>query len=310
MQYKQAILLALASFVAAQDTPSLTDLLSSQSDLSTLTELVSANPELLAALGSAQDITILAPSNAAFEEFLASEEGQAAAGDRAAVDALLQYHVLNGTFRSDAITETAAFVPTLLTNPAYTNVTGGQVVSAAKNGENVVIVSGAGAESTVSTADVAFTGGVVHVIDSVLTIPGKVSEAATAAELSSLVDALTTTELVSAVDETPDVTIFAPTNEAFAEIQSAIANASVEDISAVLTYHVIAGTVGYSSVLESGAELETLNGESVTITIDEAGAVFVNEAQVVVKDVLVANGVVHVIDAYVYPSLPISCPRN
>lgn len=63
--------------------------------------------------------------------------------------------------------------------------------------------------------------------------------------------------------------------------------------------HVVEGTVAYSSMLEDGANLTTLGGENVTISIED-GNVFVNSAQVTMPDVLVSNGVVHVIDKYEY----------
>ena len=79
-------------------------------------------------------------------------------------------------------------------------------------------------------------------------------------------------------------------------IASALENATTEDIASVLAYHVISGTVAYSSGLENGTVVETLGGGNVTITIDGEGGVWVNGAKVVTPDVLVANGVVHVID--------------
>ena len=120
-----------------------------------------------------------------------------------------------------------------------------------------------------------------------------------AANLTSLVGALTQAELVEAADTTPDVTIFAPNSAAFQSIGSALGNISTEDLASILTYHVVAGTVGYSSTL-SNTTLETLNGESVTITVSN-GTVYVNSAMVITADVLVANGVVHVIDNVLNP---------
>ena len=117
--------------------------------------------------------------------------------------------------------------------------------------------------------------------------------------MTSVAGALTSAELVETVDTTPDVTIFAPSNAAFQAIGSALGNISMEDLTSVLTYHVVAGTVGYSSML-SNMTLETLNGESVTITVSN-GTVYVNSAMVIVADVLVANGVVHVIDNVLNP---------
>ena len=142
-----------------------------------------------------------------------------------------------------------------------------------------------------------FTGGVVHVIDTVLTIPESDAATAIAANLTSLAGALTTANLVSTVDDLHDVTIFAPSNAAFQAIGSAVGSLSTSQLTSILEYHVINGTVGYSSGL-TNTTLKTVGGGSVTITI-ENGTVFVNSAKVIVPNVLVANGVVHVIDKYV-----------
>jgi uncharacterized surface protein with fasciclin (FAS1) repeats len=144
--------------------------------------------------------------------------------------------------------------------------------------------------------DVNFTGGVIHVIDRFLVLPEIPSDTLTTAGLSSLRGALNRTNLIETVDTTPDVTIFAPSNEAFRNIGSALANISDEDLANVLSYHVVSGTVGYSSGLENGTTLTTLSGDNLTVTIGEEGRVFVNNARVTIADILVANGVVHVID--------------
>lgn len=147
-----------------------------------------------------------------------------------------------------------------------------------------------------------FTGGVIHVIDRLLVLPEVVSDTLTTANLTGLRGALNATNLLDAVDTTPDLTIFAPSTEAFENIGSALANASVEDIASILTYHVVNGTVGYSSDLSNGTTLQTLNGQNLTITIGEGGRVFVNNARVTIPNILVANGVVHVIDEVLNPS--------
>lgn len=109
------------------------------------------------------------------------------------------------------------------------------------------------------------------------------------------------------MDDLSDVTIFAPTNAAFDAIGSAVGNLSKEQLSSILQYHVIKGTVAYSSLLTDGETVNTLQGEAVKITIQD-GTVFVNSAKVIMPDVLVSNGVVHVIDKYVFshPSAPSS----
>ena len=70
-----------------------------------------------------------------------------------------------------------------------------------------------------------------------------------------------------------------------------------------MSYHVVQGTVGYSTAL-SNTSLPTLNGKEVEITITDDGAVFVNSARVINADVLIANGVLHVIDEVLNPAKP------
>lgn len=142
----------------------------------------------------------------------------------------------------------------------------------------------------------------IHVIDRFLVLPEVVSDTLTTANLTSLRGALNATDLLEAVDTTPDVTIFAPSSQAFQDIGSALANLTTEQASNILTYHVVNGTVGYSSGIENGTVLTALNGQNLTITIGEEGRIFVNSARVTIADILVANGVVHVIDEVLNPA--------
>ncbi|KAL9603537.1 MAG: hypothetical protein Q9179_002154 [Wetmoreana sp. 5 TL-2023] len=231
-----------------------------------------------------------------------------ASNDTSAIQALLSYHILNGTYSASAVTETPAFIPTLLNNSAYANVTGGQVVEVVKQGDNVLFYSGLLANASVTTADQNFTGGVVHIIDNVLTIPQNVSSTAIAAGLSGVAGALTQADLVDAVDTLNDVTIFAPNNSAFQAIGSALPNLTTSQLASILQYHVVNGTVAYSSTLENGTSVAALSGGDLQITIAD-GDVFVNSAKVLIPDVLVANGVVHVIDNVLNPNNSNAAPE-
>ncbi|KAL9609305.1 MAG: hypothetical protein Q9167_005923 [Letrouitia subvulpina] len=313
MHSKVIALTALAASALAQmdmGNSSLTSVLSSAADLSNLTSFVSQFPQLLTTLSSATNITILAPSNEAFGKFLQSPAASAVtANDSNAIQALLSYHVLNGTYPAAAVKETPAFIPTLLNNPAYANVTGGQVVEAIAQDDSVVFFSGLLSNSTVTKADTNFTGGVVHIIDTVLTPPQNVSTTAQAAGLTALVGAVSKNpQIASTLDTTPDLTVFAPNNEAFQSIASILQNITTQQLSAVLGYHVINGTVAYSSTLTNGTSVPTLAGPNVTITIS-GDDVFVNSAKVVIPDVLVANGVVHVIDGVLNPNATAAAPN-
>ena len=151
MQFKLLSVAALAATASAQ-TMNLTATLMNNSMLSNLTSYVSLFPSVLSSLESATNITILAPSNAAFSMLLNSSAGMALANNTAAIQAILTYHVLNGTYYASNITSNATFVPTMLTNPTYANVTGGQRVEAITEGMNVTFFSGLLQNATVMQA--------------------------------------------------------------------------------------------------------------------------------------------------------------
>lgn len=145
MHLKLFSLAALATLASAQ---SITSLLSSTPELSSLTSLVTQFPDLVKALGAAKDITILAPNNAAIDAFLKKNPTVAKENPKG-VEALLTYHVLQGTVPASHFTTTPAFLPTQLGPPTFTNVTGGQVVEGFSKGKDINIVSGLLAVSTV-----------------------------------------------------------------------------------------------------------------------------------------------------------------
>ncbi|PBP21997.1 Fasciclin-domain-containing protein [Diplocarpon rosae] len=299
---------AWAALVSAQTANmNLTQVLAANNQtLSTLTSLLQGLPAVSTALGSAQNITILAPSNDAFSKFLATPAGKAASANPGDLMALLEYHVLNGTYSSSAINTTTTYVHSLLTNATYTNVTGGQVVALSKMGSDVMVTSGLKEMSMVTTADVPFSGGTVHVIDTVLSLPGSPSMVAVESNLTALAGALTSANLVSAVNGLKDVTIFAPSNAAFQRIGSAAASLTGATLTSVLEYHVVNGTVGYAGRL-TNMSLPTLEGAQVKIEV--GNKVFVNSAEVVVTDMIVANGVLHVIDNVLNPANTTATPN-
>ncbi|MCJ1267736.1 hypothetical protein MMC22_007622 [Lobaria immixta] len=292
MHLKLLSVAALATLASAQN---LTAVLTSTPELSRLVSLVSQFPDLVKALGAVQDVTILAPNNAALEEFL-KKNPTAVKQNPKVVEAILTYHVIQATVPASDFSTTPAFLPTLLTPPALTNVTGGQVVDGFFKGKDIEIVSGLRAVSTVVKGDITFDGGLVHIIDRVLTVPEPVSTTALASGLTGIVAALEAVGLVKTIDSRSDLTIFAPTDDAFKKVSAQISKLEAEQLADVLGYHVVKGPVAYSSKLKNGQTLTTATGEKVTITIS-GGNVFVNNAKVVVPDVLVSNGVVHVIDS-------------
>ncbi|KAL8409518.1 hypothetical protein RB594_007817 [Gaeumannomyces avenae] len=299
---------SLLPLVAAQAAwaQTLTEVLVSKNDtLSTLISLVRGQPDLLGALAGASNITVLAPSNEAFNKLLTDPAVAAAVQSTPGlVPALLSYHVLNGTFYASALAGLAApaFVPTYLAgNAEYSTVSGGQVVAIkGDNNGGVTVLSGGGAEARVTGADLNFTGGTVHIIDSVLSIPPNLTTALTQAKLGSLTAAATKANLVTPLSDARELTLFAPNDEAFAAVADVAAGLTIEQLAGVLGYHVVNGSAVYSSAVANGTRAKTAQGSDVTLTVRD-GSVFVNQAKVVKADVLVKNGVVHVIDGVLIP---------
>jgi uncharacterized surface protein with fasciclin (FAS1) repeats len=99
------------------------------------------------------------------------------------------------------------------------------------------------------------------------------------------------------------LTLFAPTDAAFAALPAGTIDALLADPTGLLTqillYHVV-GASALSTDLSDGQVIATLNGADVTVTINGNG-VFINNAQVIVADIIADNGVVHVIDAVLLP---------
>src|SRR6202000_2715544 len=115
--------------------------LSSNSNLTALAALVKST-SLSGVLSSLNNVTILAPSNSAIAALVNSSSTSNMTDNTGMIRALLEYHVLKGTYYSSQIGDTPAFVPTMLTNATYSNVTGGQVVEVEMMNGNVTIVSG------------------------------------------------------------------------------------------------------------------------------------------------------------------------
>ena len=295
MQLKYISFAAMAATVSAQ---SLTSVLGGAPQLSNLTTYLGLYPTFENALGSMNNITLLAPNNAAFEKALNSSTGAAIqANDTATIQALFSYHVLQGTYSN--FRSMPEFVHTALNTTANSNVTGGQVVEAV-GGNSTTFYSGLLQNSTTNGTTMNFTGGVIHIIEEFLTIPLNISETAIQLGASSAVGALTSANLVDTLDGLSDVTVFLPNNEAFQRVASAVATADISTLASVLEYHVINGTVAYSTLL-SNTSIATLNGANVKISL-RGNSVFVNGAEVLVPNVLVGNGVVHVIDNVLNPA--------
>ncbi|WP_373520621.1 fasciclin domain-containing protein [Aquiflexum sp.] len=282
--------------------------------LTVLLEAVTAVDGLADDLLDAEAITVFAPRNEAFvaalELYDAANLDQLVAriGGIGNLETILGFHVVPAVAFSGDLAETNTF-PTL----------GGQNITVTRTTEGVTVTDALGNTANVVAADVAIDNGVVHVIDRVLlpefTLPDIV-EAATAAELTILLEAVTKANLGGALLDAEAITVFAPRNEAFVALLEAqdvdtldelIAKLGADNISKVLTYHVVPAVAFSFDLAEGPQSVPTLAGENLTVTRTTEGVTVTDTNgttyNVIAADVAIANGVVHVIDGVVLPTL-------
>jgi transforming growth factor-beta-induced protein len=268
------------------------------SNLSTLVAAIDA-ASLRATLAGSGPFTVFAPTNDAFAAVDADVLTFLLATP-AELSKVLTYHVVSGKVMSTDLSS----------GPVNTLNTGQSVTVDLSSGVKIN-------DASVTTADVETTNGVVHIIDKVmipenLDLSGMLPSAAEAAiatsELSTLVSILSlpglSDILAAASDDDAEITVFAPTNDAFAAVLTALGLTSINEIPEsvlldIVTYHIV-GAAALSTDLEA-TTYETLNGESVTV--DLSSGVKINEASVSSADIEVSNGVVHIIDGVLLPSL-------
>jgi uncharacterized surface protein with fasciclin (FAS1) repeats len=134
-------------------------------------------------------------------------------------------------------------------------------------------------------------------------VQGTIVDAAVATPtFSTLVGVLQTAGLVSALQEPGPFTVFAPTNEAFAQIPNEVLNAIVNDpavLTDVLTYHVVADSVRPRASTKPN-EVHTLQGQSVFLSLDADGP-RVNQSNIACQAVKTDNGTIWVIDSVLLP---------
>ena len=131
-----------------------------------------------------------------------------------------------------------------------------------------------------------------------------VKNAAEADNLKTLVAAVQAAGLVDALNGDGPITVFAPTDEAFAKlpagtVENLLKPENKDQLVAILTYHVVPGKVTSADLAGKKMSAKTLEGSEVKI--DATSGVMVDEATVIAADIEASNGVIHVIDTVIIP---------
>lgn len=279
--------------------PDLVEVLVGLPQFSLLVEAVQA-AGLVPTLQGAGPFTVFAPTNDAFVALLSELETtkEALFADLPLLTAVLTYHVVAGSVPSTAVP----------LGRAITTVQGG--VFKVESDAGLTIFDGRGRTATIAAVDLAASNGVIHTVDTVLLPPDLdiVQVAQSQPDFSILVEAVVAAGLVDTLKGPGPFTVFAPTNQAFADLltetgltkEQLLANVPL--LTSVLTYHVVSGRV-LAAEVPIGQAITTVQGETFTVgsdlTItDQVGP----RAAIVSTDILATNGVVHVIDQVIRPS--------
>jgi uncharacterized surface protein with fasciclin (FAS1) repeats len=253
-----------------------------KADLTTLLALVKA-AEL--ELPKDAKVTVFAPTNEAFAklpreqvEFLTSAKG------KPTLQAILKHHVVGQSLESSALLDRrrirALSAQSLDIDPSALTIDGARLVA----------------------TDVAFDGGLVHVIDSVMLPETRSIEEIIGADerfatLRAAIGAAGLGPQLGARNPGP-WTLLAPSNKAFAAVPADALDALLKDrpaLTAVLAAHVLPTAIRRDEMLSQGSARTLMGDGTVTFAL-ESGAITVDGARIEIADIEAANGVIHVID--------------
>lgn len=131
-----------------------------------------------------------------------------------------------------------------------------------------------------------------------------ITEAFQGGDFDTLLAAIDATGMAETVDTAPAITLFAPTDDAFAALPEGALDALMADPAALtqaLLYHVVLGAHSSVDIIGMQPTLTTLAGTDLNISVTDEGIFLNDTVRIIVSDVLVRNGVIHVIDGVLMP---------
>lgn len=246
---------------------------------------------LAGALAGDGPFTVLAPTDEAFAKIPAERlQALLKPENRGTLAAILKFHVIPGR----------AGLADVVGQRRIATLNGQSVRVRVRQGR--VRVGGA----TILTADVGASNGVIHVIDRVL-IPETrtiVGLAADQGSFKTLIAAAKAAGLAGALSGEGPLTVFAPTDEAFAKLPKGLVAKLLKPVNKpalvrLLTHHVVKGKVDAATAIKAG-EAKTLAGTTLSFGLAK-GRVTVAGTNLVLTDLGASNGVIHVVDAVLIP---------
>jgi uncharacterized surface protein with fasciclin (FAS1) repeats len=257
-------------------------------DAGNFSVLLSAASDLgLADVLANEELTVFAPTD---DAFAALPDGLLDSLTDEQLTEIILYHVLAGTVLSNQIEA--------------------QQDAETEQGERILLQSDNGVtvngSSTVISADITASNGVIHAIDEVLLPsafrdPGIIEQAEEAGGFSILLGAIEDAGLTTTLQFLGPFTVFAPSDDAFNELGiDVVEGLSDEQLVDVLTHHVLSGEIA-SGDLQPEQTVSALNGGNLFVTVDNEEVTVNGSANVFLPDVNAANGIIHAVDQVLLP---------
>ena len=139
-------------------------------------------------------------------------------------------------------------------------------------------------------------GHYMNVVDKIVENPGMFSTLQSLVTQAGLVDTLVAAK---------DITVFAPTNDAFAKVPQATLNSLLANpslLTRVLTYHVVPKRIQSRDIPMGETDVTSLSGDHLTV-VNNGMSVRVNSSTVIKADIMASNGIIHVIDSVLIPPM-------
>ena len=253
--------------------------------------------DLVTTLQGTGPFTVFAPTDTAFAEAGIDLSTFDTPEENATLTSILLHHVVSGEVPSSA-----------LSNGMFATTVNGDRVQFGVDANGVTV-----SNANVTMPDVQASNGIIHVIDKVLMPPVDIPTTAQSTGIhDSLVAAVIQAELLATLQGPGPFTVFAPTDQAFADAGIDLADFTTPEgkatLSDILLYHVVSADVPAANVTEC-MTADAANGQPLSFTV--AGGVMVNDANVVLTDVISTNGLIHVIDKVLMPTdTPNNIPRT
>lgn len=235
--------------------------------------------------------TVFAPSDIAFAR-IPEDTRKALFEEPEWLDAVLRYHIVRGEYSADE-----------LMNERSLRTIHGEVVNVNLSEEGLGI-----GNTLIAIKDVQASNGVIQVIDHVMLpkewrngLPTIVELIREDGRFKTLISLFESTMQGQTFSNGGLFTVFAPTDEAFEKLGRETVDSLLKDterLKAVLNYHVI-GDEYLASELKIAQTLFTLNGKPIKLNTD--GTLTINNVQILNKDILARDGVIHVIETVLIP---------